>query len=238
MTAQVTREYPAASVGVPTSIVLDYRFDDGALEEIMKNKSGSQLRDKLIDYLKAVEIDRGDSPSEIANQRADVAVDMLAPTQAMGAVFDQAAAKYRRLLSAEEAVISTLGPIGARAVEVRFPIDAASQPDYEKATARSLAQARSKIATEMFDDLLSSAQATGRRPEQVVAYGLLALTPASRSDLRVDIDMNLEDTWDQVNIEYRASGYAGFDKYAKGSAVSRIDGGLFGLNIDKLLDVD
>ena len=87
-------------------------------------------------------------------------------------------------------------------------------------------------------EIRRTAEATGRRPEQVVAYGLLALTPARLLDLRVDIDMNLEDTWDQVNIEYRASGYAGFDKYGKGSSVSRIDGGLFCLDIDKLIDVD
>jgi len=236
LTAQATREYPAAIVGPPTSIVLDYRLDDRALEELLEDHNGDELRNAVVAYLTAVDIDRGDSASDIAADRASILATAPAKAQAMAATFDAAAYRYQRLLASEDAVIATLGPVGARALEVRFPVDAANRPLYEEATANSLAQARSRVVTEMFDELMERAQATGRRPEQVVAYALLSLTPSRLLDLRVDVDFDVDETWDQVYEHYRAAGYTGIDRYGKGRDVARIDGGMF--SVDALINVN
>ena len=70
-------------------------------------------------------------------------------------------------------------------------------------------------------------------PEQTVAYSFLSLTPPQLQDLRLDVDMDLGGS---VLRHYRTAGYAPLDLYARGAAVSPIDGGLF--SIDALLRIE
>jgi len=233
LTAQATYEPHAAEVGPQTSIVLDYRLDEGALKKLLGTRTGVDLQAALVGYLDAERITRQDSPQDIASDRAQMASRNRDTLSWLGGVWDDYAARYQKLLAVEGASIGGLGGVGPRALEIRFTVDNANSPVYEQATSRSVSQARAQTATALFDRMMSHAGALGPHAEQSLAYALLAMTPAAQADVRLDIKMDLSDNWAQSFEQYRAAGYQGFDRYTRGSAVSPIDGGMF--NVDALL---
>ncbi len=232
LTAQATVEPVAALVGPRTSVVLDERFDNAALNELMVNRTGDDFGNAVVGYLQATQIDRESSADAIASARSRIAEDHTDKLNALRDIYDSHRDAYQRLSAAEATTIETLGAIGPHALEVRFDVDAANTPKYEDATARSLSQARAKTIEAMVDELQNQSGGLGRQAEQVVAYGLLGMTPASSLDLRLDIAVNLTNNWAQDYTQYRQAGYAPLDAYTRGSAVAPIDGGLF--NIDAL----
>ncbi|HEY3355535.1 MAG TPA: hypothetical protein VGQ83_19955 [Polyangia bacterium] len=231
LTAQATREPAASLVGPPSAIVLDFRLDDAALGEILTTRDRVAFKGALMRWLQAAKVDR--TEIDLATARAAIAAKNAAKADALAATFEEHAGRYARLLAAERAVIQNLGEVGARAIEVRFPVDASQRVTYEEAAASSLPQARARAANALFDALVAQAGDLGPYPEQSVAYALLALTSASRVDLRLDIDMDLSDSWAQSLEQYRAAGWQNLDRYTAGSSVARIDGGLF--DIDAIL---
>jgi hypothetical protein len=236
LTAQATLEPAASLVGPPTSVVLDLRLDDAALNEILTQKDKYALRTALLAYLSGSEVDRGDGAGQISADRAALATRYSGALDNLGRIFEDQGERYARLLAAERAAIENLGTVGTRALEVRFAVDAQNRPVYEEATARSLAQARAQVATALFDQLVAAADGVGPHPEQTVTYALLALTARPRADVRLDVDMSLDDTWAQSFDHYRAAGYASLDVYSRGSAVTPIDGGLF--SVDAFLKME
>lgn len=229
LTAQATLEPAAQLVGPRTSVVADYRLDDGAVTSLM-GRTKYEFRNALVRYLEAVLIDRGDSNAEIGEERADIPTAEAQILDAMAELFGAKADQYQRLAAVERAAVQSLGDIGPRMLEVRFPVAADGRADYENATAQSLAQARAKALTELYDGLHDLAHGLDPHAEQSVSYALLALTPADKIDLRVNVDMDLDDHAGQSFEHYREAGYAGFDLYAKSSSVAPIDGGLFDVN--------
>lgn len=231
LTAQATLEPAASLVGPPTSVVVDLRLDDKALGSLFANKSEFELKNALTAYLRAVMIDRGASDSEIATKRASIpSAKDSAVLEAMAAEYKLHALSYEKLSAAERAVIQNVGTVGPRTVEIRFPVDASNRPDYDKATAASLSQARAREAQTLFDNLVKLADGFDPHAEQPVLYALLALTPPSAADVRLNLQMSTSNTWAQDFEHYKKAGYAGFDVYARGSSVAQIDGGLFDVN--------
>jgi hypothetical protein len=231
LTAQATLEPAAALVGPPSSLVADLRLDDKALASIFSQKSEYEFRNALTAHLRATLIDRGASESQIASARAAIPDGKdKAVLDAMAAEYKTRAASYEKLMAAEKAIIQNVGPVGPRTVEIRFPVDASNRPDYDKATAGSLSQARAREALALFDGLVKTADGLEPHPEQPVFYALLALTSPASADVRLNVQMSTSNTWAQGFEHYKKAGYAGFDVYAKGSSVAPIDGGLFDVN--------
>lgn len=236
LAAQATLEPGAAWVGPEGSVVLDYRLDDGALASLMTEGNGYQLRNAIKHHLRAVLVDRASTPTALATARAAIpdAKDA-AVIDSMAALFDERARHYEHLMAAEAAAIERLGPVGPQAVEIRFDVTADGHPDYESAALASLSQARARTVRKLYDDLLELSDGLDPHAEQPVTYGLLEMTPAARTDLRLDVDMDLSDSMAQDYTHYREAGYAPFDRYARGRQVAPVDGGLF--DVDALIDL-
>jgi hypothetical protein len=206
----------------------------------MLNRSSAEVRAAFTRYVAAAHIDRIDTPAQIAEDRAELVDDYAAASEDVAAIFAKYQKRYAAVADAEDIVLPKhpeLGTMGSRALEIRFPVDTHKVPAYEKAVARSLAQARSGHVTDMFDklvDVLDDAKGLNH-PEALVAYTLLGLTPHNAVDIRLDVDMDLDDNFAQTFDHYVAAGYASFDIWAKGSAVAPIDGGLF--DLDQLIDI-
>ena len=233
--AQATYEPHAQFVGPDTSVVLDYRLDDSALRELMTERSGGELRRALVDYLEAERIDRQETEANIGAERARIADRNKGTLEDLGALWEDHAGRYQYLLSAERASIDTIGEIGPRALEIRFTVDQDNRPVYEEATARAISQARAAVVTRLFDKMMKKAGSLGPHAEQSLAYALLSMTSPDLKDVRLDIDMDLSNGFSQDYDHYREAGYAPMDRYARGRAVSPIDGGLF--SVDALLQL-
>jgi hypothetical protein len=229
LTAHAAVEYAASLTGPESSVVLDYRLDDAALNDLMVNKSGDELTAAVNAYLQLAEVDRDD----LLRDRRDVVTNNASEVRRLAEIFEASRAEYEAVLSAENAVLDGIGRIGATALEVRFDVDRSGAPIYESATARSLSQARASVATRLYDSLVEEADELPGVPEQIVAYSLLSMTPVESRDVRLDMRF---DTGSWVYDHYEAAGYDDFDWYAKGARVEHIDGGLF--DIDALLRVD
>ncbi|MBW2529540.1 MAG: hypothetical protein JRI23_35510, partial [Deltaproteobacteria bacterium] len=231
LAAQATLEPAATWVGPDTSVVLDYRLDDPALAALMTEGNGYQLRNAITHHLQTVLIDREDQPSQIAAERAAIPDGKdSAVIDDMANLFDERSRHYEHLMAAEAAAIERLGPVGPRAIEIRFDVNSASAPDYESATAAALSQARARTVRKLFDDLVELSDGLDPHAEQPVTYAFLEMTAAGQTDLRLDVDMDLSNNMAQNYDHYREAGYAPFDQYARGSQVSPIDGGLFDVN--------
>jgi hypothetical protein len=237
LATQATVEPAASLVGPNASVVLDYRMDDAAVTDLLVDKNRFDLKNALLGHLEAVTIKRSDTPTNIQADRSKLDGGKTKETlDSLMNVYDDASSRYVRLVAAEDAVISSIGPIGPRAVELRFPVDAQNRVDYEKATASSFSQSRSRVAMEFFDKLVAASSPLGRHDEQPGAYALLSLLPPGHVDVRFDVQMDLSDNFGQNFDHYKQAGWAGFDAYAKGSQVAPIDGGQF--SVDALLNLD
>ncbi len=231
----------AALIGPTASIVLDYRLDDGALQDIFSNFSGSDLQAKVLDFLETTQVDRVDD--DLVPTRESLRSRLDDDTEPMIEAFDEYRDSYLRMLSLSNARIDTLGEIGAQALEIRFEVDSRKRADYESATSRSLAHARSELMTSFFDEMVELAddvpgtgQGSAPHEEQIVAYGLLGLTDTNRLDLRIDFDVDTSSgTFGTSKERYDAAGVENFDVRARGSQVEEIGGGLF--DIDSLINL-
>jgi hypothetical protein len=239
ITGQMAYEPHAGWTGPPTTIVVDYRLDDDALANVLTQHSRADFEYAVRAYLRVSEIKRRDEPGEIEEDRADMWRDVSGAVENAGAIYADYQKRYGHALEAERLTLPAhpeLGEMGPRAIEIRFPVSSGNVPNYEEAAAKSLGRARAKVATDLVDALIDELDdETSKNSEQVVAYSLLFLTPADSTDLRLDIDFDLDDGWSQSYPQYRDAGYQSLDIYAKGPAVSPIDGGLF--ELDELLEI-
>jgi hypothetical protein len=241
LAAQAAYEPKAQFVGPATSVVLDYRLDDGALERMLLERSGQDVSGALLAYLRAAETVRIRTEAEIAADRKAIDKDYGGLATEVAETYAGFATRYRNLVDAEDTVLARhpeLGALGGRAIEIRFALDSKKGVKYEETLAGSLAQARSRVATAMVDQLIGVIDdgGTENNPEGVLAYTLLSLTPRSRVDLRLDVDMDLGASLAQSFKHYKKAGYANLDVYGRGPEASPIDGGLF--DIDALLNVN
>jgi len=238
--AQSTYEPKAQWKGPPSSVVVDYRLDDGGLQSVFSaSKDEFDLAMDLV--IRTMHVDRGNTLLEVGAEANAVSADTKAMRQQAWSVFQQATKRYQHIRQSERLVLDghpELGMMGDSAIEIRFPVDHQSNVAYEDAVARSLPQARSQVTTGLVDQLIDLVDDAGGldHAEQIIAYTLLGLTPGRRIDLRFDVDMDLSDTWAQAYDHYEKAGYGDFDVYARGVDVAPIDGGLF--DIDQLIDVD
>ncbi|MEC7521016.1 MAG: hypothetical protein VYE22_14165 [Myxococcota bacterium] len=228
---QAVAEPNASLVGPESSVVLGYRMDDASLSRALTSGEGERLRAAVLGVLAAVTVDRAD---DVDAQRAGLGDDRA--LDAMVARFEAQADAYERLVAVERARIDGLGAIGGRAVAVDVPLSG-DRVDYDAATARSVVQARSQVVRELFDGLVDDADdLDGVRPEAAVAYALLALTRPESMDVRLDLEMRMEDRFGQDYDHYRAAGVMGFDAHARGSQARLIGGGVF--DVDALISVE
>jgi hypothetical protein len=222
-------------IGPGTDVFVDFRLDDATLADLALNHDGEDLTAALEEILVATDVTRELSADEIGVERSELRDDAREDLVPLAATFDAFAASYRQLLDAEAANLDTVGELGPRTMEIRFTVDANKRPRYEDAVVRSLAQARSQLATELFDHLREDADAWQPHAEQVVAYGLLALAADDHLDLRVNVDHFLKDTVIAIRKVYRRAGYPEhLSAYARGPATEPIGGGLF--DVDALLE--
>jgi hypothetical protein len=226
--AQGTFEFQAQFTGPGTSIVVDYRLDDRALQTLALTRNAGDYAAAASAYLQTVGIDRDDSVSDIAEERAEISADVASEAEKAGMVFQDYGEQYRRLLEAENAAVDTVGLIGSNMLEVRFSVDGSNRPLYEDAAARSLPEARADVMRSMFDALVDHADEWDPHAEQTVGYTLLSLLPAEQAEVGFEVDMNLEDTLSNWREHYREAGYPeSVSLVARGSDVAPIDGGLF-----------
>jgi hypothetical protein len=234
--AQATFEPHASLVGPRITAFADQWLDDGALRELFTRADPVAVQIALERYVELVSVDRHLPADAIVDIRAAALDDERDDILDVVQEYARARETYQQLLAVEEASIEGLGVIGENAVEVRIPIDE-GRIVYEQAAARSVAQARAEVVREMFHRMRDDASdIAGIRPQHAVFYTLLALTRHERKDLRVDIDMDLENDVSQGYDHYRAAGYRNLDARGAGSEVRRIGGGNF--DIDALLRID
>lgn len=239
---QTVTDPRAAAVTPKASVVLDYRLDDGALRELFAKNTGSDFQKSIIQILQATQVNRSDD--NLVASRETIATRVDDDVEAMAVAFDKYSSEYLRLVSLEGAKISTLGEIGANAIEIRFDVDSRKRVDYDDAVSRSISQARSEVAVAFFDEMVDLADDIGRsgtgsapHEEQVVAYGLLGITAPNRLDLRVDVDVDTSFCGLCFALErYDSAGVESYDVRAKGDDVQPIGGGLF--NIDALIKLN
>lgn len=238
LTAQATLEPAAQLVGPGTSIALDYRLDDGALRSLFLDRTPAEVASAARGHFVLAGLNRGASVANFTKQRSDLEATFTDVSEAMADVFEGSREEYAHLVELSALPLPKhpeLGPLGAAAVELRFP-EKSGKPDYVNASLKSIPQARAAITTKMFDKLLGVARVKGApHPEQTVAYTLMTLTQKNRLDVRFEAKMNIDDGFAQDFGHYRTAGYADLVDYARGSAVSPIDGGLF--NVDQLVNV-
>jgi hypothetical protein len=221
-------------IGPGTELFVDFRLDDATLAELALHRKGADLVSALGPLLAATEVRRDRSASNVAADRRQILQDAPQRLRGMATAFDAFAANYERLLQAENASLDTIGTLGPRTLELRFEVDQSQRPILESAIVQSLAQARAKVAADLFDTLEREARGWAADREQVAAYGLLALVSREHLDLRLDIDHFLEDTFAARRRVYRDAGYPEqVSAYARGPRTQRIDGGLF--DIDALI---
>jgi len=223
-------------------VVLDYRLDDTALRSLLQSNDRAGFEQALGRVIIATHIDRDLEPTEVPDERADILDDESKYIHQAGDVFADAQRRWGAAIDAESMTLRhhpELGEMGPRALEIRFELDQNNAPKYGKVVAQSLAQARSRVATSMFDDLEDKLDRWGldEHGENLVAYTLLSLTPRESLDVRFDYDVDPSDSLLVGEMpQYRKAGYANVDLWAQGPSVSRIDGGLF--DVDALIDVD
>lgn len=234
LTTQATYEPHAQLVGPDATFTIDYRLDDAALTSLMVERDTEAFKASLKEYAGAVGVDRTHNGSTLAADRTRIEQNLKAQIDDLGSKYEAAAADYKRLLGIEKAVISKLGPVGPRLLEVRVPVDASKRPIYEEAALGSLAEGRSRVVTKLFDNLTKKSTGFSTKAEQATGYALLGMLDAARIDLRVGAAMDMTDGFSQDFTHYRAAGYGPFDQYGKGDKVAPIDGGLF--SIDALLE--
>lgn len=234
MTTQATYEPHAQLVGPDATFTIDYRLDDGALNYLMTERDAAAFKTTLTTYADAVKVDRSHITSELASDRARIEAEMKAQIDDLGGKYEAAAGDYKKLLGIEKAVISKLGPVGPRLLELRVPVDQSKRPLYEEAAMGSLAEARSRVVTKLFDTLTKKASGFSTHAEQAAGYALLGMLEPARIDLRVGAQMDVSDGFSQDFTHYRAAGYGPFDQYGKGDKVTPIDGGQF--SIDALIE--
>jgi hypothetical protein len=232
--AQSVYEQKASFTGPGVSITAGYRLDDGSLAALLDTGAGARVGQAMANIIGATEIDRrGDA----AGQRAAVIAEAGGDLDRIEALVDDYAARYRLLRNIEAAAIERLGGIGAKAIEIRFEVDAQDRANYESAAANTIAARRAAVAAELFDAVRDEAGGLGPHAEQAAGYALLGAAPRDRADLRLDLDLNTDDTFAFWREPYRAAGYPTVvDQYARGPATQRIDGGQF--SVDQLIRVE
>jgi hypothetical protein len=220
----------------PSSIVVNLRLDDGALKHILTTRDGRALENAVLATMKLAAVKR--TEPDLAARRDRIASAAQPVARRMAELFDARADEYKRLVAVETAAIEGLGMIGPSAIEIRFAVDASKRPKYDEAVSRSVAQARSQVATALFDGLRRAAKdLPGDAPhaEQAAFYGLLALAPVERIDLRLDFKASLSCTLCFPFERYKDAGFGSLDTTVRGPAVSRIAAGLF--DVDALLEI-
>lgn len=236
LTAQATFEPAAQLVGPPTSVVLDYRVDDTALSGLFEAPA-AELADEAVAHLVAAGIRRHEDATKTASRASTIERDAQGLRSKLEGAFAKRAEEYAIVRKLEKASLDEhpeLGQLGPRAVAVELPLKN-GQPDYAAAALRSLPGRRAQIATKLFDELVELSKSSGEYPEEVTAYALLALVRSPSLDVRVQVQMDLDDSFSQNFTHYRAAGYASVDLYGRGADYSPIDGGMF--SIDELTKV-
>lgn len=227
--AQSVYEQKAQFTGPGISMTVGYRLDDQALAALLDSGAGARVSQALANVIGSTEIDR--RAADPGAERAAVIAAADPALRAVADVVDEYARRYRLLRNIEAAAIERLGGIGARAIEIRFAIDADARADYESAAASTLTARRAGLAARLFDALRDAAGDLGPHAEQAAGYALLGASSPARADLRLDLDVDLDDGFAFWREPYRQAGYPGaVDVYANGPEAQRIDGGMFSVN--------
>jgi hypothetical protein len=236
LTTQATYEPAAQLVGPPSSVVLDYRIDDAALTALFE-ASPDAFAQAAVDHLVSAGVKRTDDASKRNASGDSIERDAAGLRADLSKAFAKRAEEYAILRKLERASLDEhpeLGLLGPRAVAVDLPLRN-GQPDYTAASLGSLPNRRARIATRLFDELVDVADDSDEHPEEVTAYALLSLVRKPSLDIRVQLQMDLEDNLAQDFDHYRAAGYADLDLYARGAEYSPIDGGMF--SVDELMKI-
>lgn len=236
--AQSIQDPPAYLSGPDASIVSDIRWDDAALETLF-GQSQEAFENALSNYVLATNAKRLEGPS--IRYAQPLSTDDQNMISAIGRVFSRHAAHYRELLNAEDGIAQI--DLGVPGYE-RAPVDILTfsindnEPIDSSITVNSSARRRSDIAIQLFDQLFFMAgELSGvAHPEQCLAYTFFSLLSPQHMDMRVDFktdNTGLLNGRLTPRRRYDAAGFQNTDVYGRGSAVSKLFGGMF--NIDEAI---
>jgi hypothetical protein len=239
LAAQSIEDPNASAVGPTASMVVDFRLDDTALEQVM-TKDKLALENAVLTVMEATQLDR--TKTDLTTERSKIRQRSKATAAAMADKFATYTDQYKRLISIDGARIEGLGQIGGNAIEVRFSVDAQKRPAYEQAISQSIARSRAQVVGAMFDDLRakaadmpSSGGSSAAHAEQIASFALLSLAPTPSTELRVNFQTDNSSCGLCGSRErYDVAGFRSLDKFAKGPSATPIAGGLF--DIDALIE--
>ncbi len=222
-------------VGPTGSVMLSYRIDDTALNALLDDDGAARFGEAVTAYLETTEVDRV-SKDDLGEQRKGIRSGYSDRVSQLGKTFDNLAQQYQRFTAAANAQIAGIGQVGGQAIEIRFDTDRNGLIKYDTAQARSFAEARMQVTTQLFDQLLSAASGLGPQSEQTVANGLLGAMQAPSLDLKVGVQFKLKPESDGGEGYYVTAGYQNVAAYLKGEKSAPIQGGMF--NIDAILKTE
>jgi hypothetical protein len=217
----------AARKSLPAGTVsVEYRLDEQTLRAVLQAGRGADLAGGAAAFLGAAQVKRGGS--DPASARASAIASATGRVAPLGTLFDASATRYAQLVDVEtNARLADLGE-PSDLLELQLPVRSDMQADYDHVTADSIPHLRAQVVLDLYDALLRAvdASALGKPAEQVIAYALLSMVNPASLDLRFDVQMG------GLPDGFGTSGLAPTSRPARGSAVARIDGGLF--NVDDL----
>jgi hypothetical protein len=230
---------------------LDFRMDDGAMSDVMHRRTAEEIGNAILDYVTAQYIHRGDEDkrSEIREARSKIWDQAQEGINRITYRFQEAQEAYKEIQKYEYTNLQELGTVGTNALRVHLQVDEENRDTYKTLVAESFTWARSHLMVELFDairtlgyrvehcEMISRGDSTEEvcsdlldHEEQLAAYLFLRLMHPDMSEVRLDIDMDLDpDFFHPVTDRYHAAGYKNVNKYIRGKDVAKVQGGLFDL---------
>lgn len=214
----------AALAGPPTNVALSTWLTQDALTHLLATLNGTQLKGRLLDAAVVAQQDRDRSDGP-ARARRDLRGSREELEEA-AETYDDMRAKYLQLSAVAASELPGIGELGDAALLVNVPVSRESELRYQDVLVRTVSRQKVEAVAEMIDELLEDLDDVDDAPERLLGPAMLSLVPANLRDVRIDVDMNLEDNWAQGFPQYIAAGYAALHAATRGEAVRRLGEGL------------
>ncbi|MBI2893561.1 MAG: hypothetical protein HYY06_08405 [Deltaproteobacteria bacterium] len=220
---------PAATLaGPPTAIALGSWLSDAALGELVYDRTGADFRRALEEVVPVLAADR-DRVDGLARARR-----RLDDMGSLEVGFDDFRRRYQDLVRLATEEVPGIGVLGDETLTVTVPVDRDLVPQYEDLAVRSIARARAQLVARMVDSTIREIGDHVSKPERAFGHALLRLTEPSMRDVRVDVDMDLDDNWAQDFPQYRQAGYQALHASSRGPDV-RLMGESIAWDVDRLV---
>jgi hypothetical protein len=223
-----------ATNGPNSSITVDYRLDDRALD-VLTSRSKDEYKAALREFLTVTYADRDKVGTELTKEQVRGQVDKRwgKDMDKVAKVFEKRANAYRVIRDAEKLVPVALA--GKRFVSyplgLRFSVDGDEAKRLESAVMHSTAHDRAMAAARLFDGLFEESDRINSPlyDEHTAAMPLLSLIPAQNLDLGMDIKADVRSTFWGKRERFQKAGFKSVSVAAKGAEASTISAGMFDL---------